>query len=382
MQPPYVNINFKNRCYVYDTSKPVIPLILSGTRYDETRLPMADLVVNGPTYFELLQQMQFINQPKAESSSFNVAESDLPSSGTNIGNSKLAECKSQGCNNEIVKTTQNNNELAKLCQELNISEEDFVKGSAPPVRRAAISLLTARERLHNRSCHIGFHRLELALRHSTCIGLDTSLSEFLAVPQMLCEICEIAKFKRFPLTTSLKLNADQMQYAITIDYKQFNTRSLRGYKYFTLVLHHSTTYLIAILAKSKSEMAEQVMKIRENHLTKNGIELHRIHSDSDAIYQSGIVPGFAASNNIELTFTAPYRHEGSIERYMQSVLDTLRATMIDGNISTLYWDYILVNAVIPTINAFPNAKFPKSSPYEQLFGKLMLASFVQLVIPL
>jgi hypothetical protein len=210
MQPPYVNINFKNRCYVYDTSKPVIPLILSGTRYDETRLPMADLVVNGPTYFELLQQMQFINQPTAEFSSLNAAESDLPSSGTdsdNIGNSKSAECKSQGCNDavEIVKTTQNSNELAKLCQELNISEEDFVKGSAPPVRRAAISLLTARERLHNRSCHIGFHRLELALRHSTCIGLDTSLSEFLAVPQMLCEICEIAKFKRrFPLPASLK----------------------------------------------------------------------------------------------------------------------------------------------------------------------------------
>jgi hypothetical protein len=47
MEPPYININFNNRCYVYDISKSGNPLILSGTRYLETRLPMADIVTSG-----------------------------------------------------------------------------------------------------------------------------------------------------------------------------------------------------------------------------------------------------------------------------------------------------------------------------------------------
>jgi hypothetical protein len=54
---------------------------------------------------------------------------------------------------------------------------------------------------------------------------------------------------------------------------------------------------------------------------------------------------------------------------MQSVLDMLRAMMIDGDINPNIWDYILEYAVIPTINSYPHASFPKSSPYQELFGK-------------
>ena len=379
MQPPYININCNDRCYVYDSSQPNYPLILSGTRYEETRLPMADIVTNGPSFIELLKQLSPLNGSVAVTSNVEALNPDLTvenyTSGSKVSstNDNFIVDKSQGWNrnikSKIPETVKSNGILKDLCDQLNISEENFIRGSAPPVRRAAISLLSARERLHNRSGHIGDHRLDLALRNHVCIGLDTSIEEFSKIPQIICEICELAKFKRFHLPASLKLSPEQLSFAITIDYKQFNTISQRGNKYFTLVLHCGTTYLFGILAKSKSEMNEQIINIGKTHFAKFGIIMKRIHSDSDAIYQSTSIRNFATENNIELTFTAPYRHEGSIEKYMQSVLDMLRSMMIDGNISTYYWDYVLMNAVLPTINAFPNAKFPKSSPYQQLVGK-------------
>jgi hypothetical protein len=87
MQQPYVNINYNNRCYVYDTSKPGIPLILSGTRYHETRLPMADIVINGPTYHELLRML---SQPNSLGDVNAATRPALSHTGANDG-------KSQGC---------------------------------------------------------------------------------------------------------------------------------------------------------------------------------------------------------------------------------------------------------------------------------------------
>jgi hypothetical protein len=222
--------------------------------------------------------------------------------------------------------------------------------------------------LHFRFGHVGYQRLQSAVYNRTCIGLCTTWKDFKKNIHSICMICYIAKFKKFPVPKSLHLNEAEQMFTITMDYKQFNIRSQRGYKYFTLILHVGTSYLFAILAKTKSEMADQLINIQKTHLNKHNI-LKRMHSDSDSIYKSNAVRTFAAKNDLYLTFSAPYRHEGSIEAYMQSVLDMLRAMMIDGDISPKLWDYILMYAVIPTINCFPNNKFPKSSPYQQLFGK-------------
>ena len=122
-----------------------------------------------------------------------------------------------------------------------------------------------------------------------------------------------------------------------------------------MILHLSTSYLYIILAKSKSEMVDQILNIEQTHLTKHGIDLKRIHSESDSIYKSKAVRSFALKKNITLSFTAPYRHEGSIEAYMQSVLDMLRAMMIDGNINPKLWDYVLTYAL--PLTAFQTLDF-------------------------
>jgi hypothetical protein len=124
------------------------------------------------------------------------------------------------------------------------------------------------------------------------------------VPQTLCEVCEIAKFKKFAIPPSLKLSRDELKYTITMDYKQFNIRSQRGNKYFTLILHVATSFLFVILAKSKSEMAKQIINLNKTHLNRCNIELKRIHSDSDTIYKSKTVRNFASENNIILTLSS------------------------------------------------------------------------------
>jgi hypothetical protein len=108
-----VNINYDNRCYVYDTSKPNLPLILSGTRYDETRLPMADIVTNGPTYHELIKMLSKVSSP----GNINTAVNPLPL------NQKLitSDGKSQGCEQD-----DHNNATIEQPQLSNMNNDDYL----------------------------------------------------------------------------------------------------------------------------------------------------------------------------------------------------------------------------------------------------------------
>jgi len=234
----------------------------------------------------------------------------------------------------------------------------------------AKNLLSPRQLCHFRFNHIGDFKIEFAVRNCTAIGLNVDFEEFLKDKPQMCIWCFIGKFHKFPAPKSLHLSELDKSTAFVMDYKSFKTRSLYGNKYFNLILHLKTTMLFVDVEKTKNQIVDQILTIEERILQKYNLKIKTLQSDSDVIYQDRKIANWASKNGINLQYTAPYRHEGTIERWMRTVLDMLRTIMQHGEIAEKYWEIVLIFGVVVTLNSMPNSIFPKSCPLTELNGKL------------
>jgi hypothetical protein len=86
------------------------------------------------------------------------------------------------------------------------------------------------------------------------------------------------------------------------------------------------------------------------------------------IFKSDKLRKWAKKNGSQLQSTAPYRHEGHIEKAMHTLLQLTRTNLIAADLNDSYWDSTM-ESVIYAINRTPNSRSHGKTPYELLYGE-------------
>eukprot|EP01034_Spumella_vulgaris_P025234 gene25234-31665_t len=346
----FMQIYVGNRAFVFDMKRPGMPLVESGT-LQRDKLVHRDVEANGPTFEVFCKEMLALSnkggiQPRSKSAMTAVVPQPQP----------CAADLSQGRFSE---------QLSKM------TARQFVYGKAknrPLAARAHVG--NEMVVLHQRTMHAGSHKLLNMAKFGTAIGICTTLKELQAAPLGDCVACHLGKFSKFPAPMSFSLEPERNMQVISSDIKgPFRVRSLLGSYYFQLHHDRKSKVMFVNFHKTKDTAAEELMALQNKYATPLGLKIAVMQSDSDALYKDRKLRSYASENSVELQYTAPYRHEGSIESQMKVVLDMVRTVLADSGMAEYHWQ-TLVEAAVHVLNRLPTASNPRTCPMTELTGRL------------
>lgn len=336
MSAGYIQIYLGKKALVFDPAEN-LQLVMSGTLC-KSGLIHRDEKIDGPTYEEVIEIVKRLSEPVPQ---FNDIEGK------------------------------------------SISPSEELKGSATNRLKIAREMVKNEWTiLHNRLGHANRQKLYNLVKHKVAIGINCKLEELNKSALGTCTACWLGKFRKLPAPKSISAMPTKKMEIIRSDIKgPFQTKSLHGNRYFQLHQDATTTYLWINFHKTKDTAANALIELQQRAATPINATIKKIQSDSDTIYKSARLTKWANQNGIELQYTAPYRHEGSIEANMKAILDMMRTVMIDGAIPNKYWETVAEACVMIT-NCLPNNRYPQSCPFKELTGKRPdISTFVPLGYP-
>lgn len=236
--------------------------------------------------------------------------------------------------------------------------------------------------LHNRCGHASEQTLYNLVRHQTAIGACVTLADLKRDVMGLCSWCLLGRFNKFPAPASFSVKPTKPMEVIRSDIVgPFRTLSCFQSKYFQLHEDPVTGYLWINFHRVKSTASEDLMQLQSKFASPRNLRIKILQSDSDSIYKDQKLANYASSEGIILQYTAPYRHEGSIEARIQHVLNMMRTILADSNLAEKYWEPI-AEACVYIINRLPSTKHPTSCAFTELNGTVPdISNFVPLGYP-
>ncbi len=111
------------------------------------------------------------------------------------------------------------------------------------------------------------------------------------------------------------------------------------------------------------------MYLQKQYADPLGLMIQFMQSGSDALFKDIKLKTWAESNGVTLQYTAPYRHEGTIEARMKTVLDMTRTVLADTALAEEHWQ-TLVEASVYVLNRLPTSRNPHTCPLTALTGKV------------
>ncbi len=332
MMGGYLQMYLRDRLYVYDLKS--LQLVETGTLLRDN-LVHRDVTPHGPPIKELFLDLLSVQAPAADP----VPQSQELSRGQS--------------------------------KPLPLTNHQFTFGKAKNRPKAA------REKvgnewtvLHNRTMHAGRQKLFNLVHNRTAIGTCVTLSELKKESMGACVGCYLGKFNKFPAPASFSVQSSLNMHVIRSDIEgPFRTLSVHGSKYWQLHECPKTNFLWIDFMSAKSAASGHLMSMQAKFAEPLSLKIRYLQSDSDQIYKDQKLVNWAESNGVKLQYTAPYRHEGSIEARQKSVLEMVRTVLADATLPEKYWEPI-AEAAVYVLNRLPTARFPASCPLTELTGKL------------
>eukprot|EP01034_Spumella_vulgaris_P044654 gene44654-55567_t len=238
------------------------------------------------------------------------------------------------------------------------------------------------EILHNRTMHTGAPRLLSMAKHNTAIGICATVKE-LSAPMGVCIACFLGKFAKLPAPASFSIKPLRAMDTICSDtVGPFRVRSFEGHwLYFQLHSCQLIDYLWVDFHSVKSTAIVELMAMDEKYAAPLGLRIKCFQSDSDVLYKDAKLKACAAKNGITLQYTAPYRHEGSIEAKVKVILDMVRTVIVETGVAEQHWA-TLVESAVYVHNRMPTTANPRTCPLTELTGEVPdISGFVPLGVP-
>ena len=249
----------------------------------------------------------------------------------------------------------------------HLTAKERLQGKARNRPAALREEVNERRVLHNRLGHINQQKIDNMCRNQTAIGICVEWEVLKDIAMGTCIACWLGKFKKFPAPRSLTQVPNRPMAIIRSDLKGPLKQSVHGSKYFQLNLCPTTSHLWISFHSSKKDTPRQYLQSLATVADKLNLRIEQLQSDSDTIYKDVKLRNWAAKEGIELFYTAPYRHEGSIEKWMDTVWTMLCTFLKDSGLPFKYWEEVAA-AVVKILNSTPNTQFPKSCALTELRG--------------
>jgi hypothetical protein len=384
----YLTIFVYSKCYIYTIND--LKLVMTGTLLHDNLVHL-DKVIDGVSFESLVNTLT-----KSNNTIYNT-ESKYEQSNKNNNNIQMISNT-----NRLHLSTRNDaldsNDMFPLnkyiiankikeyrikLDKLNLTDDQFLYGSAVNRIKTARSLIKNESViLHNRCGHIGNYKMHCMCVNHTAIGIGCTANQLQRSPLGFCIFCYLATFNKFPAPRSFHLSAVDLNRTIISDIKgKFKYRSIFGNYYFQLHYCPGDDMLWMTCLKDKSDAIDDVLNLHSLFAKGTDKTLGWHQSDFDKIYLDRRVLSWAQRHNIILQCTAPYRHEGAIESWMETVMGMLKANLISGNLPQDLWEPV-GQAAITILTSTPSAKYPDSCAITRRYGVIPdISYFVPLGYP-
>lgn len=229
---------------------------------------------------------------------------------------------------------------------------------------------------HRRFGHLGEGNLKVLARDNLVTGLTYDTSCELD----LCEACVGGKIHKKPFS---KCDDKTKKVPLELIHSdvcgKLNSKSLGGGEYFLTFTDDSTRYVWVYILKHKDEVFEKFQEWKNLVENQFGCKVKTLRSDNEGEYTSNQFENFLKSEGIihELSIPRTPEQNGVSERLNRTLMEMVRAMLIDSGLPHKFWAEALSTAVYLK-NRSPSRAISEKTPFEALFGKKQSVKHLQI----
>ena len=198
-------------------------------------------------------------------------------------------------------------------------------------------------------------------------GMEITGSSMCATP---CEPCLKGKQTRAEIGKSTETRSDTVLGRIFSDVcGKLPTRSHEGYEYFVTFVDDMSRKVFVAGLKQKSDVAQHLKSFTVRVELETGQRLQVLRSDGGGEYTGNSVAKYLEDKGIKHEVTIPDtpQHNGVAERMNRTLLDKVRAMLLDADLPESYWYDALVYATF-LHNVSPTCSLELTTPEEAWSG--------------
>ena len=198
---------------------------------------------------------------------------------------------------------------------------------------------------HKRMGHLSIPNLRILFMKNMVLGANNKIASTIE----LCETCVLSSQTRKPLNNKKDIKIGPLDIVYSDVCGPIHPTSRHCEKYFVTFIEGYTHFTYVYLLKQKSDVY-QVFKEFETRivLLLNGRGIKFLYCDNGGEYVSNEMKEFCKEKGIELHYTI--RHTPSLngvaERMNRTLIEKVRALIIDSGMPKNFWGYALKNRYI------------------------------------
>jgi transposase InsO family protein len=209
------------------------------------------------------------------------------------------------------------------------------------------------ETWHRRLGHLSTDTVVRMVKNGMVKGMEISGT---ATPTTPCEPCLKGKQTRAEIQKTTETRADTVLGRVFSDVcGKLATRSHRGFEYFVTFTDDKSRKVFVAGLHQKSEVARHLKAFIARTEVETGHRLKVLRSDGGGEYTGGGLGKYLEEKGIKHEITTPEtpQHNGVAERMNRTLLDKVRAMLLDAGLPESYWydalEYAaLLHNVVPT----------------------------------
>ena len=192
----------------------------------------------------------------------------------------------------------------------------------------------------------------------------------------ICEVCQVSKQRKRPISDLAERRDVAPGEILHCDIKGPLDSAYNRSKYALVVVDEATRIYAAKEMKTKDQVVDALKSIVSSFSRLPGKKIifgegSTLHSDSEAVLKSKNMSAYLEAHRISARASPPHTHErnGIVERAIQTIFDTTRALLQQGQLEDKFWPVAMHHAVYLR-NRSPTQALGGSVPLKELNGSL------------
>ncbi|ANB11578.1 gag-pol fusion protein [Sugiyamaella lignohabitans] len=199
--------------------------------------------------------------------------------------------------------------------------------------------------------HVNFREIIDNIRHGNISNIDPQLVKGVSPKNFSCESCDLAKITNKSFYSSYS-RMNKVGDLIHADLMGPLPESIgKRYKYVAVFVDDMSKYIWSIPLQQKSEATNQLIALITEIERQFETKVKIVRTDNGGEFNNSVINAFFTQIGIKHQLTVPYAHQqnGTVERSNRTIMNLVRATMIESNIHEVFWPYV-VKYVVHIIN--------------------------------
>ncbi|KAI5327777.1 hypothetical protein L3X38_027173 [Prunus dulcis] len=216
------------------------------------------------------------------------------------------------------------------------------------------------------------------LAHPSEFVLST-LFPSLCKSSLVCEICHLSKFTRFPFNSSISRASKIFEIVHSDVWGPAPLESFDGYRYYVTFVDDFSRVTWLYLLKFKSEVMDAFKNFHNLVMNHFSSQIHILRSDNGTEYTSKNMTNYLSTHGIihQTSCVGTPQQNGIAERKNRDLLEKTRALMLQMNVPKRFWSQGVLAATY-LINRLPSRVLDSKSPYEVMQNKKINLSHLRI----